>query len=141
MRVAPPPAGSFSDDSDGDAGAWPLAASTSRRRDASDDADDLRQMLDAAEAARAALREVASSAAAEREMAFEARDAADGRSGRGSERPARRHRVGGRRDVKREGRHAGQGAVRARESGRSGRGFYLERSDDEAGGEVSTDTT
>jgi len=76
MRVAPPPAGSFSDDSDGDAGAWPLAASTSRRRDASDDADDLRQMLDAAEAARAALREVASSAAAEREMAFEARDAA-----------------------------------------------------------------
>jgi hypothetical protein len=33
-------------------------------------------MLDAAEAARAALREVASSAAAEREMAFEARDAA-----------------------------------------------------------------
>jgi chromosome segregation ATPase len=77
MRVAPPPAGSFSDDSDGDAGAWPLAASTSRRRDASDDADDLRQMLDAAEAARAALREVASSAAAEREMAFEARDAAN----------------------------------------------------------------
>jgi hypothetical protein len=77
MRVAPPPVGSFSDDSDGDAGAWPLAASTSRRRDASDDADDLRQMLDAAEAARAALREVASSAAAEREMAFEARDAAN----------------------------------------------------------------
>ena len=76
MRVGAPPAGSFSDDSDGDAGAWPLAASTSRRRDASDDADDLRQMLDAAEAARAALREVASSAAAEREMAFEARDAA-----------------------------------------------------------------
>jgi uncharacterized protein YbaA (DUF1428 family) len=34
-------------------------------------------MLDAAEAARAALREVASSAAAEREMAFEARDAAN----------------------------------------------------------------
>ena len=76
MRVGAPPAGSFSDDSDGDAEAWPLAASTSRRRDASDDADDLRQMLDAAEAARAALREVASSAAAEREMAFEARDAA-----------------------------------------------------------------
>lgn len=76
MRVGAPPAGSFSDDSDGDAGAWPLAASTSRRRDASDDADVLRQMLDAAEAARAALREVASSAAAEREMAFEARDAA-----------------------------------------------------------------
>ena len=76
MRVGATPPGSFSDDSDGDAGAWPLAASTSRRRDASDDADDLRQMLDAAEAARAALREVASSAAAEREMAFEARDAA-----------------------------------------------------------------
>lgn len=75
MRVGATPPGSFSDDSDGDARAWPRVASTSRR-DASDDAADLRDMLDAAEAARAALREVASSAAAEREMAFEARDAA-----------------------------------------------------------------
>ena len=76
MRVAPPPPGSFSDDSDGDARAWPRAASTSCRFHASAEASDLRDMLDAAEAARAALREVASSAAAEREMAFEARDAA-----------------------------------------------------------------
>ena len=76
MRVAPPPPGSFSDDSDGDARAWPRAASTSCRCHASAEASDLRDMLDAAEAARAALREVASSAAAEREMAFEARDAA-----------------------------------------------------------------
>ena len=76
MRVAPPPPGSFSDDSDGDARAWPRAASTSCRFHASAEASDLRDMLDAAEAARAALREVASRAAAEREMAFEARDAA-----------------------------------------------------------------
>ena len=76
MRVATPPRGSFSDDSDGDARAWPRAASTSCRFHASAEASDLRDMLDAAEAARAALREVASSAAAEREMAFEARDAA-----------------------------------------------------------------
>lgn len=76
MRVAPPPRGSFSDDSDGDARAWPRAASTSCRFHASAEASDLRDMLDAAEAARAALREVASRAAAEREMAFEARDAA-----------------------------------------------------------------
>lgn len=76
MRVASPPRGSFSDDSDGDARAWPRAASTSCRFHASAEASDLRDMLDAAEAARAALREVASRAAAEREMAFEARDAA-----------------------------------------------------------------
>ena len=76
MRVATPPRGSFSDDSDGDARAWPRAASTSCRFHASAEASDLRDMLDAAEAARAALREVASRAAAEREMAFEARDAA-----------------------------------------------------------------
>ena len=76
MRVAHPPGGSFSDDSDGDARAWPRAASTSCRFHASAEASDLRDMLDAAEAARAALREVASRAAAEREMAFEARDAA-----------------------------------------------------------------
>ena len=54
MRVGATPPGSFSDDSDGDARAWPRVASTSRR-DASDDAADLRDMLDAAEAARIGL--------------------------------------------------------------------------------------